>query len=106
MTRSYPSRRPTPPGAVGSWHDARRAPAYEVARAADRERLAWTPAVIRIGDGWLHGIVMAWRPLPAGRWAAHVLWGPPLTTAWVTYSPGTLRPGPVGRPGSRRGAPC
>ena len=41
------SRRPTPPGAAGSWRDARRAPAHEVEAAVDRERPAWSPAVIR-----------------------------------------------------------
>ncbi|MFF7995134.1 hypothetical protein ACFZDG_35855 [Kitasatospora xanthocidica] len=85
------SRRPTPPGAAGSWRDARRAPAAEVDQAAATERPAWNPIVIRVGGTWLHGIVTAWRPLPAGRWAAHVLWGPPLTHEWVIYSPGTLR---------------
>ncbi|UKZ02852.1 hypothetical protein BOQ63_001580 (plasmid) [Streptomyces viridifaciens] len=88
---TYPSRRPTPPGAVESWRDARRAPQEEVEQAAVRERAVWSPAAIRVGGTWLTGIVTAWRPLAHGRWAAHVLWGPPLTHEWVIYSPGTLR---------------
>lgn len=104
VSPTCPSRRPTPPGAVGSWQDARRAPASEVEQAAARERQVWEPVVIRIGGTWLHGILTAWRPLSPGRWAAHVLWGPPLTTAWIAYSPGTVRPyPPTNRPGS---TPC
>ncbi|MGW2255101.1 hypothetical protein ACWCXH_33690 [Kitasatospora sp. NPDC001660] len=89
---TYPPRRPTPPGAAGSWRDARRAPADEVDQAAEREQPAWSPAVIRVGGTWLVGVVTAWRPLSAGRWAAHVLWGPPLTQEWVIHSRSTLRP--------------
>ncbi|MEU4587046.1 hypothetical protein AB0F92_34135 [Kitasatospora aureofaciens] len=72
--------------------DARRAPAAEVEQAATAERPAWTPVIIRVGGTWLMGIATAWRPIAAGRWAAHVVWGPPETRGWIIHTRSTLRP--------------
>ncbi|WP_329492479.1 hypothetical protein OG618_36930 (plasmid) [Kitasatospora sp. NBC_01246] len=87
---TYHSRRPAPTGATGSWRDARRAPAGEVEQAADREQPVWTVALLAMGGTLVPAVVTAWRPLAAGRWAAHVHWGPPPTSEWIIYTPRTL----------------
>ncbi|MFJ3793873.1 hypothetical protein [Kitasatospora sp. NPDC090091] len=104
---NYQPRRPAPAGAAGSWLDARRAPATEVDQAAADERQVWQPALLLMGGTWVPAIVTAWRPLPAGRWAAHVLWGPPQTDEWITYSPRVLRPAAItSSPGPREAGSC
>ncbi|MFE2723947.1 hypothetical protein [Kitasatospora sp. NPDC059327] len=89
---TYHPHRPAPEGATGSWRDARRAPAAEVEHAADRERDVFTHALLAMGGTLVPAVVTAWRPLDGGRWAAHVLWGPPLTAEWIISTPHTLRP--------------
>ncbi|MFI8085997.1 hypothetical protein ACIF6L_35045 [Kitasatospora sp. NPDC086009] len=91
---TYPSRRP-PAGAPGSWRDARRAPDGEVEQAAALERPAWTVALLAVGGTLVPALITAWRPLAAGRWAAHVQWGPPPAADWVIYTPHTLLPATV-----------
>ncbi|MFE6872281.1 hypothetical protein ACFVFS_37770 [Kitasatospora sp. NPDC057692] len=88
--------RPDPPRPIprtGDWRDARPASDTEVQAAGARDVPAWRLVWVRRAAGWRPGLLTAWRRVPAGYWAAYVIWGPGEgERGWLKYKGAAIVP--------------